>query len=50
MLRALCPGWQVGLLTSSDFLAGHTRLHFERNLALLNGGLAVRLYTGRVEG
>ena len=50
VLRALCPGWQVGLLTSSDFLAGHTRLHFEGNLALHNGGLAVRLYTGRVEG
>jgi putative N6-adenine-specific DNA methylase len=50
VLRALCPGWRVGLLTSSEFLAGHTRLSFERELALFNGGIPVRLFSGTVKG
>jgi putative N6-adenine-specific DNA methylase len=48
VLRTLCPGWQVGMLCSTDFLAGHTRLRFEHNLPLSNGGIAVKFFTGPV--
>lgn len=48
VLRAVCPAWQVGILCSDAVLVGHTRLTFERVLPLVNGGIAVRFYTGRV--
>jgi putative N6-adenine-specific DNA methylase len=48
VLRSLCPGWQAGILCSSDILVGHTRLHFERTLPLVNGGIPVRFYLGQV--
>ena len=48
VLRSLCPGWQTGILCASDFLAGHTRLQFERSLPLVNGGLPVKFFVGRV--
>ncbi|MBI4927128.1 MAG: class I SAM-dependent RNA methyltransferase [Anaerolineae bacterium] len=46
VLRAACPGWHVSLLCSSDLLAGHTRIRFEAPLPLINGGIAVKLYSG----
>jgi putative N6-adenine-specific DNA methylase len=48
VLRALCPDWKLGMLCSSDLLSGHTRLHFERTLPLINGGIAVKYYMGSV--
>ena len=48
VLRAACPGWQVGMLCSDAILAGHTHLPFQRELALVNGGIGVRLYVGAV--
>jgi putative N6-adenine-specific DNA methylase len=41
-------GWHVGLLTSSEFYAGHTRVPFENILPLVNGGIRVQFFTGRV--
>jgi putative N6-adenine-specific DNA methylase len=49
VLRALCPGWHTGILCSSDFLAGHTRLPFDRTLSLVNGGIAARFYCGQIK-
>jgi putative N6-adenine-specific DNA methylase len=49
VLRTLCPGWRTGILCSSDFLAGHTRLPFDRSIPLVNGGIAAKFYTGYVK-
>ena len=48
VLRSHCPGWTVGMLCSTDYLAGHTRIRFERSLPLLNGGVPVKFYVGKV--
>lgn len=48
VLRGVCPGWQVGILCSDPILAGHTRLPFEREIRLVNGGIGVRFYVGKV--
>ena len=48
VLRSLCPGWQIGMLTASDFLAGHTHLQFDRALPLINGGIPVKFFVGKV--
>jgi putative N6-adenine-specific DNA methylase len=42
------PGWNVGLLTAGEFYAGHTRLQFGKPLDMVNGGLKVQFFTGRV--
>jgi putative N6-adenine-specific DNA methylase len=48
VLRSLCPGWQTGMLCASDYLAGHTRLPFDRALPLVNGGIPVKFFVGQV--
>jgi putative N6-adenine-specific DNA methylase len=48
VLRTLCPEWQVGILCSDKFLVGHTHLPFDRALPLVNGGIPVTLYMGKV--
>ena len=48
VLRALCPGWKLGMLCSSEFLAGHARLRFEQALPLVNGGMPVKFFMGKV--
>ncbi|NPV86049.1 MAG: class I SAM-dependent RNA methyltransferase [Anaerolineae bacterium] len=48
VLRAKCPGWNVAILCNSDYLIGHTKLQLLTSLSLVNGGIPVRLYTGRV--
>jgi putative N6-adenine-specific DNA methylase len=52
VLRARCPGWQVSVLSSDDRLLHSTSLPFEpeRSLALVNGGLKVKLARGMVPG
>lgn len=48
VLRARCPGWQVALLCSDPALARETGLRFDSQLRLVNGGLKVTLWRGRV--
>ena len=52
VLRARCPGWQVAVLSTEDRLLRSTGLAFEpeHNLALMNGGLKVKLARGVVPG
>lgn len=48
VLWAKCPGWNVAILCNSAYLIGHARLQLLASLSLINGGIPVRLYTGRV--
>lgn len=48
VLRSACPGWQVGILCSDAVLVGHTHLNFEKVFPLVNGGIAVRFYCGKI--
>jgi 23S rRNA G2445 N2-methylase RlmL len=50
VLRQRCQGWWVAMLTADARLAAATGVAFEaaRELALVNGGVRVRLYQGRV--
>lgn len=48
VLRALCPGWNVGFLCSSDYLAGHARLNYTQKMPLINGGISVKFYLSRI--
>lgn len=49
-LRAKCAGWQVAMLCAGRALAGNTGLQLGESLALVNGGLRVKLMTGKVSG
>lgn len=48
VLRACCPGWQVGLLCSDRVLAGQAQFDFAEPLHLVNGGIPVGFYQARV--
>ncbi len=48
VLGRLIPGWQVGILCSSDYLIGHTHLHLKAGPRLVNGGIPVTFYMGQV--
>ena len=48
VLLKLCTGWKAGFLCNSDYLAGHTRIKFDEKRVLINGGIPVRFYLGRV--
>lgn len=48
VLRAHCPGWRVALLCSDLRLLAQTRLHFDTSIAMVNGGVNVRLARGQV--
>jgi len=48
VLRALCPGWSVAVLSSDLMLLGQTGLKLDTSLAMINGGVSVRLGRGRV--
>ena len=48
VFHAQCRGWQAGVLCSSDYLIGHMRLHLKGALVLVNGGIGVTFYTGRI--
>ena len=48
VLQKLCPQWEVGFLCNSDVLAGQTRLKFIEKRPLVNGGIPVKFYLGRV--
>jgi putative N6-adenine-specific DNA methylase len=52
VLRARCAGWQISVLSSEDRLVHSMGLAFEaeRSLALVNGGLKVKLARGVVPG
>ncbi len=48
VLRAKFPGWRVAILSSDEFLLGHTGLKLEPSLTFNNGGLRVKLGRGLV--
>lgn len=48
VLRSKCPGWRAAILSSDDFLLGHTGLKLETALTFNNGGLRVKLGCGLV--
>ncbi len=43
VLRANCPGWRVAMLSNEPQLIANSGLDFDDGLALVNGGVAVRL-------
>jgi putative N6-adenine-specific DNA methylase len=48
LLREKFGGWHYGVLCGDPVLAGHMRLKPESELRLVNGGIAVRLYSGKI--
>lgn len=48
VLRADCPGWQVGILCSDSSLLGQTRLALDTTTRMINGGLSVILAKGKI--
>lgn len=48
VLRAKFPDWRVAILSSDEFLLGHTGLKLDTSLAFNNGGLRVKLGRGLV--
>jgi putative N6-adenine-specific DNA methylase len=44
VLRTRCPGWRVTLLCDRVQLIRSTGLEFDRGIAMMNGGLKVRLF------
>lgn len=49
VLRKNCQNWRFGILCASEELMGLTRLKVEQTLALVNGGVQVKFYTGLIE-
>jgi putative N6-adenine-specific DNA methylase len=48
VLRLKCPGWSVSVLCSDPALLGQMRLKLDTSLAMVNGGIRVRLGRGIV--
>ncbi|HEX9019168.1 MAG TPA: hypothetical protein VF806_08270, partial [Anaerolineaceae bacterium] len=48
VLRAKCPGWQVGILCSDLKLLGQTGLRLDTSFSMVNGGVSVHLGRGVV--
>jgi len=48
VLRSRCPGWQVAFLCPDDRLLAHSGLDVDTSLALVHGGLRVKVGRGRV--
>ncbi len=48
VLRQKCPGWDVSVLCSDPSLLGQMRLGLDTSLAMVNGGVNVRLGRGVV--
>jgi len=49
VLRKKCPGWHVTVLCSDPVLLGQMRLELDTSLALINGGIRVRIGRGTVK-
>ena len=49
VIRAKCPGWRVAMLTGHLQLQRAVGLSFDEGVALVNGGLRVRLFRAAVE-
>ncbi len=49
VLREKCPGWDVSVLCSDPALLGQMQVQMDTSLALVNGGIHVRLGRGFVE-
>jgi putative N6-adenine-specific DNA methylase len=48
ILHSQFPSWNIGLLSSTEFYAGHTRLRFDNVIPLINGGIRVKFFIGQV--
>jgi putative N6-adenine-specific DNA methylase len=48
VLRKQCPEWNTGILCNSDILMGQTHLNRVGKIHLINGGIPVNLYCGKV--
>jgi putative N6-adenine-specific DNA methylase len=48
VLRKKCPGWNVSVLSSDPALLGQLQIKLDTSLALVNGGVHVRLGRGKV--
>ncbi len=48
VLRSNCRGWHYAILCSDEALFRQTRLTVDSALALNNGGIAVKCYTGKI--
>jgi len=48
VLRTKFPDWRVAILSSDEFLLGHTGLKLDTSLAFNNGGLRVKLGRGLI--
>lgn len=48
VLRSRCPGWNLAILCNSITLLRHTGLTFDEAVTLTNGGLKVKLATGKI--
>lgn len=48
VLCTKCPSWRIAMLCNSVQLLRNTGLEFDKGISLMNGGLKVRLVTGRV--
>lgn len=48
VLRQLCFGWQVAVLSSDPMLLGQMKLKLDASLSMLNGGIRVNLVRGIV--
>jgi putative N6-adenine-specific DNA methylase len=50
VIRSKCPGWRLSVLSSDVYLLRQIGLKLDASLALVNGGIAVRLGIGQVPG
>ncbi|MDP2994193.1 MAG: hypothetical protein Q8N46_03615, partial [Anaerolineales bacterium] len=48
VLRQKCPGWNLSVLCSDPALLGQMQVKLDTSLALVNGGIRVRLGRGKV--
>lgn len=48
VLQEKCPGWNLSVLCSDPVLLGQMQLELDTSLALVNGGIKVRLARGNV--
>jgi putative N6-adenine-specific DNA methylase len=48
VLRSQCMGWNVAILCNDPILLGQTGLKLDTAFSSINGGISVRLGTGKV--
>jgi putative N6-adenine-specific DNA methylase len=48
VLHEKCPGWELAVLCNDRVLLGQMHIRLDTSLALVNGGIRVRVGRGRV--